>query len=126
MQLFKNPQHIAEHLKKKRLELRLKQSEVAKLIGISEDSVTLWENGKSLPQIKHYPKIIDFLGYCPFPTNNSTIGGKIKEYRINYGLSHKKLGKIVGVDASTICSWENNQTVPSSENLKKLKELIEI
>jgi DNA-binding XRE family transcriptional regulator len=119
---IENPQNTAEHLRKRRLQLKLKQAEVAILIGVSEDCITYWENNRSQPQINQYPKIIQFLGYNPFPLNENTFGGKIKKYRIEHGLSHKQLGKRLGVDPSTIGSWEDGKTFPSSLNLKKLQK----
>lgn len=82
------------------------QKEVAKLIGVSEDCITYWENGRSEPQIQFIPYIIKFLGYMPLEIDISTLGGKIKDYRVRNGLSHKKMGKLFGVDATTIAAWE--------------------
>lgn len=124
LKLLDNPQVIGEHLKKRRLQLRLLQTDVAKIFDVCEDSITGWENGRSRPQIQYYPKIIQFLGYNPFPVNTETIGGRIRKYRIEHGLSHKKLGACIGVDASTIHSWEENKTTPGKKNLIHLKEFI--
>jgi len=116
--------HLGLHIRKKRLELKLRQVDVANQIGISEDCVTFWENGRSKPQIQHMPKIIAFLGYNPVTYENVTIGGQIKNYRITNGLSHKKLGKILGVDASTIGSWENSKFIHDQRTLIRLNKLI--
>ncbi len=72
--------------------------------------------------IHHMPYIISFLGYNPCKTERKTLGGKIKNYRLLKGLSHKKLGKILRVDASTIASWEKNESKPSFTSLNKLKK----
>ena len=70
------------------------------------------------------PKIIEFLGYNPVTYENVTIGGRIKHYRITSGLSHKKMGQIIGVDAATISTWETGKFKPGKENLKLLNEII--
>lgn len=114
LKLIENPQTIGKHLKKRRLELKIRQKDVAKLIGVSEDSVTYWENERSVPQIQFYPKIIDFLGYYPFQTNDKTIGGQLKRYRYENGLSHRKLSKITGIDPGTLAAWESNKRPPST------------
>lgn len=95
------------------------QKEVAKLIGVSEDCITYWENGRSEPQIQFMPYIIEFLGYIPIEVDTSTAGGKIKAYRIMHGLSHKKMGKLFEVDATTIGAWEAEKYKPSRSNLLK-------
>lgn len=89
-----NPQSIGEHVKKRRLQLRLLQADVAKICGVCEDSITGWENGRSQPQIRYYPKIIQFLEYCPFANNNTTLGNKIRTYRFENGLSIKNYRKL--------------------------------
>ena len=118
-----NPKSIGEHLKKRRLQLQLLQADVAKIFDVCEDSVTGWENERSVPQIQYYPKLIDFLGYNPFPVDTETLGGRIKKYRFEQGLSHKKLGEKIGVDASTIGAWEENEHVPNRKKMKILKQI---
>jgi len=122
---MESPQTLGEHIRKKRLATGLLQKDVAKEIGVSEDCITFWENGRSIPQVRYYPAIIQFLGYMPFEIAGDTLGGRIRWYRLKQGLSHKRLGKLLSVDASTIRSWEENVTVPNSKNFKKLKELIQ-
>lgn len=48
------------------------------------------------------------------------IGQRIREARIEKGLSQDKLGKIIGVSKVTICWYENNQRTPNLENFEKL------
>ena len=106
------------------MQLKLFQSDVAKIFDVCEDSITGWENGRSVPQIQYYPKLIEFLGYNPFPVETETLGGRIKKYRIEHGLSHKKLGEKIGVDASTIGAWEENEHVPNIKIFSSLEEII--
>lgn len=96
------------------------QKEVGKLIGVSEDCITYWENGRSEPQIQFMPKIIEFLGYMPIEIDTSTIGGKIKANRMRHGLSYKKMGELLNVDASTIGAWEKGLV----QNLKLINEKV--
>lgn len=119
-----NPQTLGQHIRKKRAQLRIMQKEVALQIGVSEDCITNWENERSIPQIQFFPKIVQFLGYNPFEIGNQTLGEKIKAYRLKNGLSHRKLGKIFEVDASTIGAWESGQSVPRITAYKKLKTLL--
>lgn len=68
-----HPQALGEHILRKRLKLRLLQKEMAEQIGVTEDSITGWENGGSVPQIHLYPAIISFWGYYPFNTDTDAI-----------------------------------------------------
>lgn len=118
------PQTIGQHIRKKRAQLRLLQKEVAEQIGVSEDSITYWENERAIPQIQFYPKIVQFLEYVPFEIDSESIGGKIKAYRLKNGLSHKKLGKMFEVDASTVGAWESGKSKPKPEMREKLNALL--
>ena len=115
---------IGLHIKKKRLELKLLQKDVALLVGVTEESIMHWETGKYPPQLQFYPGIIKFLGYNPYVVETETLGGKIKNYRVLHGLSHKKMGKIAGVDGATISTWETGKHEPHGTNLNRLNELL--
>lgn len=116
--------HIGRHLLKKRLELGMWQKDVAKLLGVTAESIGNWENGFSEPQIQFNPAIIAFLGYVPFPVSKESSAQKIKSYRLLNGLSHKQLGKLLGVDAASISCWENNKNMPRKHSLKRLNKLL--
>lgn len=116
---------IADHLKKKRLDLDLTQKEVAIMIGVTEDCYYLWEGNKAFPQVQHMPKIIAFLGYLPISIDVSTIMGRIKYYRYINGLSHKKMGKLLNVNTTTVRAWENGDSFPHPENSIQLEALFE-
>jgi DNA-binding XRE family transcriptional regulator len=115
---------IGLQIKKRRIELKLLQKDVAKILKVSTDCITYWENRRSIPQIQYAPRIIQFLGYNPYPFEIETLGGRIKYYRLLHGLSHKKLGEILYVDASTIGAWETNNFTPSSLSLLRLSTLL--
>ena len=56
-----NPKTIGEHLRKKRMDNRLMQSEVAGIIGVSEESIWNWENGRTKPSRKNLEIINEFV-----------------------------------------------------------------
>ncbi|HYG40485.1 MAG TPA: helix-turn-helix domain-containing protein [Cytophagales bacterium] len=114
------PITIGEHIRKKRFERGLLQKDVAELIGVSEDSVTYWENNRATPQMHHMPKIIKFLDYIPISVDSSTLGARILLYRYQNGLSHKNLGILLGVNASTVCCWERNLRKPNRNIIARL------
>jgi len=57
---------IADHLRKRRYDLKLLQKEVADMLGISEDCLRNWEKGRFDPMSRYHCRIIGFLGYDPF------------------------------------------------------------
>lgn len=54
-----------EVLKKRRSELKISQSEVARELGISRQSYFTWENGKTKPNSQNIEKLADILGVSP-------------------------------------------------------------
>ena len=105
------------------MDLKLLQKDIAQMLSVTEDSIVNWENNRSLPQVQFYPKIINFLSYLPFEIDKSSFSGRLKAYRYLNGLSQYQLGKIVGVDESTVCSWELGENQPLKRWLIKLNTL---
>ncbi|SFT05980.1 helix-turn-helix domain-containing protein [Mucilaginibacter polytrichastri] len=120
----RNPITIGEHIRKKRIELKLLQSDVARIFQISSDCVTYWENNRSIPQINYFPQIVDFLEYCPLEFDKKSLSGRLKAYRWINGLSYKKLGKLLEVDGSTVAAWEKGGNIPTIKKQKKIEMLL--
>jgi len=89
----KSLQTIGDHLRKKRLDLKLFQKDVAEVIGVDTLTICNWENNLTNPRLYLLPKIYHFLGCNPSQSNATTLGEKIKEHRIQKGLSLRKLAK---------------------------------
>ena len=105
---------LGDHIRRARLERGLLQRDVAKTVNVSEDSVTYWENGRAVPQIQHYSRIIAFLGYYPFSHETASIAGKLKQLRFRLGYSYGQCGEVFAVNASTIRAWELGHNRPSA------------
>ncbi len=103
------------------MDLKLLQSEIAKLFGVSTDCITNWEYNRTTPQINYFPRIIQFLGYLPLEFDETNLSGRLKAYRFENGLSNRDLGKLIGVDGSTVLDWENGKSVPQTKQIAKLK-----
>jgi len=114
---------LGDHIRKKRLESGLFQKEVAVLLHVSEDTVTYWENGRAVPMINHYPRIVSFLGYNPFFNTSESFSDRIIAYRMAKGLSCKKFAKLIGVDAATVSSWQTGRTIPQISTRRKFEGL---
>ncbi len=115
---------ISQHLRKKRLELKLKQGDVSKILDVSEATISLWETDRAVPQIQNMPKIIKWLGYNPYSFKTENLGERIKEYRLLHGLSHRKMGKLLQVDGATISTWETNKFIPNKGNIAGITALL--
>ena len=90
-----------DHLRKKRLDLNLSQSQVAKIINVTTDSITNWELNRNEPNLNQIPKIVSFLCYSPIITENP-----LTKYRLERGLSQKKFAEILEIDPTTLSRLE--------------------
>lgn len=55
-----------------------------------------------------------------------TVGEKIQKYRKSLGLSQEELGRKLLVSRQTVSLWEKDQTVPTLDNLIRLKDIFGI
>lgn len=53
-----------------------------------------------------------------------TVGETIQKYRKNLGMSQEELGQKLLVSRQTISQWEKGQTVPTIDNLMRLREIL--
>lgn len=107
---------IGDHVRKRRLDLKLLQKEVGQRMGVHSASITNWELGKTDPELCHMEAVIRFLGYDPRPaTVPQTLAERIVAYRIARGWSQKRFAKLLGVDVTTLAKWEQGKRVPSGD-----------
>jgi len=123
-QYVHNPRTIGEHIRKKRIEAGLLQKDVAVILDTCEDTITGWESGRNIPMISHYPKILSFLNYYPFPHSLDTASGLIERCRHLLGLSYERLGTLVGVHGSTLICWKREEQIAQSQCEETLLRLV--
>jgi len=110
---------LGDHIRQRRLDLGLLQSEVGDTLGVSESSVWNWERNRTNPEVRFVPKIYDFLGYCPW----EALGGlpaMIRRCRMAAGLSQEELARKAKIDESTIAKWERGETCPLPATTERL------
>jgi transcriptional regulator with XRE-family HTH domain len=104
-----SPKTVGEHLKKRRIDLKLTQTSVAFMLKCDETSVHNWEKNLYSPSLQYYHRIIEFLGYVPEPTIPKSLGERIVSYRKSIGLSQEKLARRLGIDPGTLSKWEREK-----------------
>jgi len=104
------PKTVGEHVKKRRLDLGLKQKEVATHLGIHFTTLQLWERGIGDPGVKSLPGIIRFLGYVPFACD-LTPGGRLSFLRRCCGMTQEEIAARIECNPETLWRWESNLTI---------------
>jgi transcriptional regulator with XRE-family HTH domain len=103
--------YVGDHLRKRRLDLRLLQREVAKQIGVTTCTVQYWEANRVAPAIRFRPQIDRFLGYdCRVGAATESLAQRLKNHRQKHGLSQKRLAALLGIDQSSVAGWEFGRT----------------
>ena len=121
---IENPQSIGEHLKKRRQELQLRQRDVAKILGVSKESISDWETDETMMRAEYYPATITVLGYNPFLVDVLNLAERLKNYRKSHDLSQEAIGKLIGVNEGTILRWETGKYIPQPSKLKLLEKIL--
>jgi transcriptional regulator with XRE-family HTH domain len=116
---------LGNHLRKRRLDLKLLQKDVAKIIDVDEATIWNWENSYTSPNLYYIPKIVEFLGYVPSNGQTKTLGEKIVRYRRLLGITQKELAKSLGIDPGTLGRWERNRGKPQRQIVERLKEFMD-
>jgi len=91
------------------------QKDVALRLGVNQWTLIGWETDESEPSVRMLPRIMDFLGYDPFP-KPLTIGERIVTRRRSLGIARKRLAWALGVDEGALREWEADQKVPIDEH----------
>lgn len=113
---------LGDYLRKRRLDVKLLQKEVAQRLGVNKDTICNWENNRTSPSLRFIPRIIEFLGYVPYDAQSETLGERIVAARKLLGLSQEELARRLGIDPGTLGHWERGEHRPLRRHLEKLAE----
>jgi transcriptional regulator with XRE-family HTH domain len=105
------PKTIGEHIKKKRLVEGLFLEQLAAHLGVTESTVINWEKGHNRVALHLRPRVIEFLGYDPYPPVAETVGQKMRAKRQGLGLSIKQMARRMNVDESAWGNWERDEII---------------
>lgn len=132
---------FSQRLKNLRLESGYSQKELAKLIGISYQSLQKYEKGISKPRLSRLEEIAEIfnvsvsylLGETDTRTTSSpskplALSKRLKSLRLETGYSQKELAKILGMTQGSYARYgtETGHIVPSVDRLQKLAEVFNV
>lgn len=125
----KEPSTIGGHLRKRRLQLHIRQSEAAARLMVSTVTLSRWECDKVYPTWDHHRAIMAYLGFDPFTSlglrdryGNETNGvaslplsplcETLKNRRLELKLTRAECAEKLHVDLKTLQSWERGTRQP--------------
>ena len=105
------PQTVGDHIRKRRLLLKLTQKAVAGILKVSQFSIINWERGNFQPtKASTLHRTIEFLGYDPLP-KGQTIPERLRQTRRQMGWGQRELAEHIGVDRRTVSGRELGGTI---------------
>ena len=109
-----------------RFDRGLLQKDVAQAIGVTVDTILNWELNYTEPSVAYYPKVMDYLGYCPIPNDAdvTSLGALVHRHRIHRGLTLRKAAVQMGVDPGALSEWEHGARTPLAKSAIKLTRFI--
>ncbi len=118
-----SPRHIGEHIKRRRIELGLRQRDVAEQIGVSPWTVLNWESGETEPAVRFGPQVVKFLGYDPLP-EPTDFGQEVWKLRWRRGLTQRDLAAQLHTDDSVVRDWERGEHLAGDKLRPRLEALM--
>ncbi len=119
-------------MKKALREAGITPREFSRKIGITDNSVYKWLNGKSAPSYKSARKIEEILGFCPIvrrereQTQEQEQDGEppIKKALREAGITPKEFAKKLGTYNQVVYGWMNGKKAPGYKFSAKIEEIL--
>ena len=115
------PSTLGEHLLKRRMELALRQRDVASRLGASLHAVLDWEKDRKQPELRYWRRIIAFLGYDPCP-EPGTLGDRLRARYRQLGIPRKEAARRLRIDVGTLRRYERGIWKPTSARTVQIIE----
>jgi hypothetical protein len=88
-------------------------------------TVWYWENHRTEPEIGMYPRIVTFLGYCPYHPPRS-FGELLFLHPAYRGLSKEKMARRLRVHPSTLSKWEQGTRCPTVGSMEQVARMLHL
>lgn len=138
------PTTIGGHLRRRRLQLKLLQSEAARRLEVSTVTLSRWERDRVCPTWPLQPRVVEYLGYNPFtnpelgmlksneppfvaflaPNEPDGIGVTLRKRRLELRKNQKEFAEELGVDARTLRDWELGRHSPCRSLRERLLRVL--
>ena len=116
---------IGQKIKEIRLNRGMTLKEFGEIIDAPLSAVSNWEQGLNLPNKKRLKQIADLENQTveefTQPANN--VGRKIKEIRLEKGMTLEEFGKLFNAGKSNVKKWEVGINLPNPERLLTIAKL---
>lgn len=108
----------------------LSQAELAKIVGVAQNTLSYWENGKYDIDNKSLSIMADYFGVSVDYILGREISisnmNRIAALRAEKGIRQIELAQTLGVSQGTLSTWENGKYEPDISTLKRLSDYFNV
>jgi transcriptional regulator with XRE-family HTH domain len=126
---------LGAHLEASRTQAGLRRVDLAQRLGVSEESIRLWERGAVQPSEEHLVRLIPMLSIessfwqsqevaSTAADEEPELARRLREERAERSLTQAALSAELGVPQATYAGWETGRTTPSPEHFAILAALL--
>jgi transcriptional regulator with XRE-family HTH domain len=125
---------LGAHLEASRVHAGMRRLDLATQLGVSEETIRLWEKGAVQPSAERLARLIALVALetseWPAPTGPSPelppLALRLRNERDGRGLTQAAVIKILGVPQATYAGWETGRTSPGAGLFATLAEFLGI
>jgi len=117
------PRTLGEHIRKRRLGLGLNKKDTGRRLGVTAATITNWEKCETKPVVEHFPAILEFLGYSPFPEPQN-VAEALAAKRRACGWTIRRAAAGIGVDPTSWGDWEHGKVILFRSHRKLVARLL--
>jgi len=123
---------LGAHLESSRLHSGLRRADLASRLGVSEETIRLWERGAVQPSPDHLARLIAMLSLeeplAPPPPLEAPelppLARKLRAERTARGLTQAAASTLMGVPQATYAGWETGRATPTEVFLRPIAEFL--
>lgn len=116
------PVTLGQHLRSRRLVLKLTQAQAAERLNTLREHYERWERDEVAPTASFWPRLIGFIGSYPWAIQSPA--DQVLMARRMMGLSQFAFGRRIQVIAKKVREWEHGVAKPSPAMLAKVQQLV--
>ena len=117
---------IGLRIRERRSEWGISRGELAKRLGVKENTLAGWETMRRKPRAKNAPRILEWLSEdVPADSYREIKGIDIKNARLASAMSQPELATLLGVSLPAIQNWEADRVKPQYDLRQRLADWLE-
>lgn len=125
-------ERLGAHLEASRKHANRRRLDLANQLGVSEETIRLWEKGRVQPSAQHLARLIAMLAIetADWPLREGSapelppLAQQLWDEREGRGVTQAEAASVLGVPQTTYAGWETGRSTPGSQSFGVLAEFL--